>query len=283
MITAQEEQYILRRAYVPEHSIGLMTRVSGGEPFLHEDYFCCRKRDWLIVVGYPLERHFALREFEASLELIRERFRPASLSLIAPVIPPSLARLCNEWQSDSYYTLNLGDWRMKSGLKRSINRAQRDLFIERGNRMETSHVRLAKEFIERVRPAPRVRELLLRMPQYVGHARGAVMLNALDRSGKLAAFFVVDLAAEDYATYVIGCHSKKIYIPGASDALTHALIRMSREEKKRYIHLGLGVNEGIRRFKEKWGGIPSHPYEMAEFVFRRPSTLHTVLAFMRKS
>ena len=29
------------------------------------------------------------------------------------------------------------------------------------------------------------------------------------------------------------------------------------------MHLGLGVNEGIRRFKTKWGGTPSIPYEMA--------------------
>jgi hypothetical protein len=43
MLTAQEEAYILDQAYVPEHCIRLMTHVSGGEPFLMDDFFICRK------------------------------------------------------------------------------------------------------------------------------------------------------------------------------------------------------------------------------------------------
>jgi hypothetical protein len=40
---------------------------------------------------------------------------------------------------------------------------------------------------------------------------------------------------------------------------------MAREYGKGYINLGLGVNPGIRRFKEKWGGKPSLPYEFCEY------------------
>jgi hypothetical protein len=58
MITDEQEEYVLNRAYIPEHVVGLMTRVSGAEPFLMEGYFYCRKRDWAIVVGYPLQRDF---------------------------------------------------------------------------------------------------------------------------------------------------------------------------------------------------------------------------------
>ncbi len=41
------------------------------------------------------------------------------------------------------------------------------------------------------------------------------------------------------------------------------MLEAARREGKGYIHLGLGVNEGIRRFKEKWGGRPALPYVMA--------------------
>ena len=39
MLTPEQETYILTNAYVPEHIVGLMTSLSGGEPFLIDDYF----------------------------------------------------------------------------------------------------------------------------------------------------------------------------------------------------------------------------------------------------
>ena len=37
MISPGEEEYILRRAYVPEHVVSLMALISKGDPFLIED------------------------------------------------------------------------------------------------------------------------------------------------------------------------------------------------------------------------------------------------------
>ena len=105
MITEEEEKYILDRAYIPEHIVGLMTNVSGGEPYLIENYFCCRKDDWIILVGYPLERDFTVKDLEVVIAETKKRFRPRYLSLIAPELPSSLGALCEEKESDSYYTL----------------------------------------------------------------------------------------------------------------------------------------------------------------------------------
>jgi len=203
MITAEEEKYVLTSAYVPEHIVGLMTRVSGGEPFLIEDYFCCRKDDWIIVVGYPLQRDFSINEFETVIDKIIKRFHPVYASLIAPELPLSL----------------VGD---------------------------------------------------------------SVVLSAWDKKDHLSAFYIVDLAAKNFSTYVIGCHSKKNYVPGASDLLFFEMINLSKEYGKDYIHLGLGVNKGIRQFKKKWGGIPTRRYEMCELVVRRPSILDAFMAMGQK-
>jgi hypothetical protein len=48
---------------------------------------------------------------------------------------------------------------------------------------------------------------------------------------------------------------------------------------KAYIHLGLGVNEGVRRFKEKWGGKPTIPYEMAGITLKGRSLLDLLVSF----
>jgi hypothetical protein len=81
---------------------------------------------------------------------------------------------------------------------------------------------------------------------------------------------VIDLAAGQFANYIIGCHSKKNYVRGASDLLVLELIQLSVENKKDYIHMGLGVSDGVRRFKEKWGARPVRRYEMCELVFKKP-------------
>ncbi len=89
-------------------------------------------------------------------------------------------------------------------------------------------------------------------------------LNARDKTGKLCAFSVVDLGAKNFSAYILGAHSKKHYVPHASDLLFLEMINLTREAGKSSINLGLGVNEGIRRFKEKWGGKPFLRYEFCE-------------------
>ena len=273
MITVEEEKYILERAYIPEHIVGLMTSVSGGEPYLIEDYFFCRKEDWIILVGYPLENDFRVKDLEGIIDELKKRFRPRVLSLIAPEMPPSLGALCQERESDNYYILGIEIGPIKSGIRRLIRKAQESATVERSPEMHEAHKELSEEFIGRANPPLRVRNLFLKMPDYVGHSQGSVVLNAWDKNKNLAAFYVVDLAAKDFSAYVIGCHSKRNYVQGASDYLFHEMVEMSREHGKKYVHLGLGVNEGIRRFKTKWGGMPTRGYEMCELVLKRPSIL----------
>ena len=60
--------------------------------------------------------------------------------------------------------------------------------------------------------------------------------------------------------------SKKHYLSGTSVAARVKLYEMSnvaQSNGKEAINLGLGINSGIRRFKEKWGGVPFLPCETA--------------------
>ena len=281
MLTPEQETYILTHAYVPEHIVALMTSLSGGEPFLIDDYFCCCKEDWVILIGYPLQHEFNLDTFEVVLEKVNKKFRAGHISLIAPELPRPLAARCREKDSDTYYTLNTRHPVIGSTVKRNLRKAGRRLTVERAVHMGDAHYQLMQEFIERVSPPLRVKELFFKMPQYVASARHAFVLNAWDSKQRLAAFYVVDLAARDFASYIIGCYSKNNYVLGASDLLLSELIKMSAEYGKGYIHLGLGVNSGTRRFKEKWGARPTLSYEMCELVQKKPLILE-VLGALRK-
>jgi hypothetical protein len=280
MLTPEQETYILAHAYVPEHIVVLMTSLSGGEPFLIDDYFCCCKDDWVIFIGYPLQHEFVLDQFEMVLEKIKKKFKAGRISLITPELPRRLGAHCREKDSDTYYTLDTRPPAVGSAVKHNLRKAGRRLTVERAVHMGDAHHRLMQEFIERVSPPLRVKELFFKMPQYVASARHAFVLNAWDSKQTLAAFYVVDLAARGFANYIIGCYSKLNYVLGASDLLLSELIKMSAEYGKGYIHLGLGVNSGIRRFKEKWGARPTLRYEMCELIQKKPLILEAVRAML---
>jgi hypothetical protein len=54
------------------------------------------------------------------------------------------------------------------------------------------------------------------------------------------------------------------------------MIKLSYEKEKKTINLGLGVNEGIRRFKKKWGGVPFLNYEFCEFFYGTTRTVSLI-------
>jgi hypothetical protein len=264
MITPQEEAYILEKAYVPEHIVSLMVLISKGDPFLIEDHLGLVRDNWLILVGYPLDQRFSPGRSEKIIERVLETFRPEILWFIGPEIPASLLNTCQERETDQYYRLDLEKVKVKPSLRREVDKASQELTIERGRSISKEHEALISELLKREKLPPRVRELYRAMPDYVGHSSTASVLNARNREGKLCAFYVVDLAAKGFTTYILGTHSKKNYAPHASDLLFFEMMALTREHGKSIIDLGLGVNEGIRRFKEKWGGVPFLNYEFCE-------------------
>ena len=270
MISPDEERYILTQAYVPEHIVGLMSGISRGEPFLIGDYLGFAKDNWVILVGYPLADNFDPEDFGRVIAGTITSFRPEYLWFVAPEVPPSIAQLCQARESDDYYTLALQQFEPKAHLRRIVNKASKELKVERGREITKEHEELVSEFLGREKPGPRIEKLFLSMAEYVARSNTAVVLTSRDRAGAASAFYVVELAAKRFATYVVGCHSKQHYVVGASDLLFADMIALAREHGKTYIHLGLGVNEGIRRFKEKWGGIPRLRYEFCEYRRRDP-------------
>lgn len=277
MISPDEERYILANAYVPEHTVGLMTRISNGEAFLVHECLCIARDDWVIVVGYPLRGKFTGEGLCRLVGDAVKRFRPGRVWMIAPEMPEPLGRGCRERESDWYYTLGLDGFEVGRDLERIVRRAARELTVERERELSGAHRALVSEFLERGNPGPRVRELFLSMADYVPRSASAVVLTARDKERNVSAFYVVELAAKDFATYVVGCHSRSRYVPGASDLLFRDMMTLAGEHGKRYIHLGLGVNAGIRAFKAKWGGVPYLPYEFCAHV-PGPSPIPPLLA-----
>jgi hypothetical protein len=282
VITAAEETFIVKEAYIPEHLPSLMVGISQSDPCFLDPFICFAKKDWLIFIGYPLGEPFAPSSLTLALKKAIQKFHPLSVWFIAPEIPATFAQSGGRQEKDEYYRLDLTGTEPSKGLQRQVRQAARELDFERSRHWTSNHQELTEEFLNREKLSPQVRELFLRMPGYLSYSPSAVLLNAWDRRRNLSSFYVLELGAQNFSTYVVGCFSKNHYVAHASDLLFSEMIHLSREHHKTYIHLGLGVNEGIRRFKMKWGGIPILPYAFCEYAPDPGGKLPWVRAFLSK-
>jgi hypothetical protein len=282
VITPEEEACVLTWASVPEHIVSLMTLISKGDPVLLDGHLGIVKDNWLIFIGYPLETNFLRERCERIVQRAVETFRPDYLWFIGPEVPPSLVNTATERQTDQYYLFDIERTKLKPSLLRLADTASKELIVERGRSISKEHEALISELLKREKLPDRVRELYRAMPDYIGHSSSAWALNARDKTGKLCAFTVVELGAKDFSAYILGARSKKHYVPHASDLLFLEMINLTREAGKNRVNLGLGVNAGIRRFKEKWGGKPFLRYEFCECRYGAARRVSLIDALMGK-
>ncbi len=255
MLTDREIQWIYHRAYLPEHLPDYVCSVSGAEPFLHDNYLYFLKKKHLIFNGYPLEPDSVppARVYD----LICERIQPITAAVLASALwLPS--EQCEQQITDSYYRLDLPLTPPDAAVEYMLRRAQRELQVAPGS-FGREHKKIVKAFLAGRNFSRRQKYLFKRIPQYLKVSDNAVLFEART-AGKLAAFNIVDLGAADYAFYLFSFRSGRIKVPGASDLLFHEMVNLAQTEGKKAVNLGLGVNAGIRRFKEKWGGVPFLDY-----------------------
>jgi hypothetical protein len=269
----EEATFVLEHAYVPEHVVPLMTTLSGGRPFLLDDWLGLVGDGGVILIGYPLASEFTPASLQAMLAEARGRFDPTRLRVIAPEVADAEDR-------DEYIALDLSA-ETDPKLGRVADRAREGLTVERGAAWTEDHAGLVRVLEERASLPPMVAALYDAMPDYVARTETGHLLDARDPDGRLAAFFVVETAARTFDAWLLGAHSKEAYASHASDLLFAEMIGDARARGKRTLELGLAVNDGIRRFKTKWGGRAERPYAYREDRFRTSLIGRMLRSFLR--
>jgi len=258
MLSPQQQSLIYQHAYIPEHLPEYVQSISGADAALHEGYLCYPIRDHLIFVGYPLEdRCIAL---EQAYESAVKRFRPATVAVIAASISFCKRRLEGQTE-DQYYKLDLPLSRVPAAAAYMIRRAAVELLVCEGA-FGSDHELLITNFLSARKLGLSHEEIFRGIPQYLERSRTALLLE-VRKGDQLAAFSIVDFGSADYAFYMFNFRSLTAGVPGASDLLFHEMVRLAEAKGKRAVNLGLGINPGVIRFKEKWGAAPFLPYASA--------------------
>ena len=256
MLSDQERRWIYRHAYLPEHLLDYVGAVSDAEPFLHNSYLFFVAKKHLIFNGFPLEPD--ADPPGRTYELICERFHPDTTAVIAPALWLPVEQY-DQLTTDSYYRLDLPVTSIDASVAYMLRRAGKELQVVRG-RFQKEHKKMIKAFVAGHNFNRRQKHIFKRIAQYLKASDTAVLFEAR-RDNTLVAFNIVDLGAADYAFYLFSFRSGKIKVPGASDLLFHAMVKLAQRDGKKAVNLGLGINAGIRRFKKKWGGAPFMDYQ----------------------
>ncbi|MEW6530610.1 MAG: hypothetical protein AB1473_07225 [Thermodesulfobacteriota bacterium] len=271
MLSQEEQKIVYQKAYVAEHLVHYVQSISGAEPYLHKGYLCFLKADHLIFIGYALQDPAV--EAEEAYDSACRSYQPASVAIIAPKI----------WLSDTagvepthdmYYRLTLPLGEVKPDLAYMIRRAEREIRVGQGT-FGPDHVKLTEAFVTERQIVASYEEILQRLPEYLDRSPSARVLEAR-RGEELVAFNVVDLGSASYLFHLFNFRATETYVPGASDLLFFEMVKMAESEGKSAVNLGLGINSGVRRFKEKWGGEPFLPYTALQ-IRRKPIGLFSAL------
>lgn len=264
---------VLARAVIPEHVVPLMTAISGGDAYLLDDHLVLVGSDWATLIGYPLEGAFTTERLIKAIEALRVTLSVSILNLIAPEIPEGLLQGSQYRETDEYLVLDLHAWRTNTRLQRQVRKAEERLEVVTTKRFDRDHQTLSEEQIAQTKMQPMVEALYRALPRYLNGEGSRWILEARDRNGRLAAFFVVEGAAPGFDIYLLGASDRRHDVPHASDLLFKVMIEQAQQRGKPEIQLGLGVNPGIRRFKEKWGGKATLPYSACRVDLNPPSPI----------
>jgi len=211
---------------------------------------------------------------EQAYESACKRFRPATVAVIARNIPFRQG-LVEEQPPDRYYKVDLPVAALASGVAYMVRRGARELRVSEGV-FGKEHEQLVSDFLVARQLGDAHGQIFGQIPKYLEASPTALLLEA--RSGdRLTAFIVVDFGSADFGFYMFNFRSLTESIPGASDLLFHQMTQLAQERGKKAINLGLGINLGVVRFKEKWGATPFLPCESG-LIRRRSKSWLSILA-----
>lgn len=258
MLSSDDSKRIYQQAYLPEHLSVYVEAISGAQAHLVSNYLCFTRQAHLIFIGYPLGE--PTDDTPEAYESACERFDPTTVALIAPDIWLDPATLKMQ-PRDSYYQLHLPVETIDPNRAYMVRRAQSELTVRKG-KFQREHKKMIKAFLKAHQLSAEQIYVYNRIGEYLRQTSSAHLLETR-KNDVLVAFTVVDTGSADYAFYLFNFRSQKEKVPGASDLLFKAMVDLAQSEGKKAINLGLGIHQGIRRFKEKWGGEIFLPYHSA--------------------
>jgi hypothetical protein len=246
-------------AVVPEQVVAYVNAVAGSKPRMFGSCVGYQSEAAVVLVGYPLPDPLDSQAMAMAVEQALRIPGLEQITVIGPTRPPQAPEKA-ESAEDSYYALPLPPPPPGLKLKNLLRRAQREVQLFHGRRFENDHADLLQRYLDERPLAAGTRQIFRQLASYVEASAGSLIVSARRADGRLAAFAVGEFAALSTAFFMFCFRDPRLAPPGSADLALSGLLQEARQRGQARMNLGLGVSDGIRFFKRKWGAEPFLPY-----------------------
>lgn len=242
---------------MPDQLLPYVQAVAGLESGLAGSCVYHHAAGQAVLVGYPLHDPLNPDLVQEAVQILLqkpwlERITVLSASPL-PCAPPNAVS-----SNDAYWKLDLPIAPPKGKLANLLRRASRDVKIDQTGWTE-AHARLAGQFRKSGKLDAGTQYLFQKLGDYLAAVKTAELYSAYDAGGNLKAFAIGDFSALGCAFYMFACRNQDAP-PGTADLLLSTLIERASGLGYASINLGLGINQGVGFFKQKWGAVEFLPY-----------------------
>ncbi|MEE4608429.1 MAG: GNAT family N-acetyltransferase [Desulfobacteraceae bacterium] len=283
MIGPDRLDRVSAEAVVPEQVTAYVRAVAGSKPKLYGACIGYETDGSLVLVGYPLHAPRDAGAMAEAVDLALASPGLQRLTVIGPARPPQAPERVAV-ATDGYYALSVPGPAPGPGpkLRNLLHRAEREVALVRGERFVDGHAALVQRYLdERSFPAG-TRRIFQQLPRYVEESPGALLVSARRADGRLAAFAVGEFASLSTAFFMFCFRDPGLAPPGSADLVFSGLLQEARERGQTRMNLGLGISEGIRFFKRKWGAEPFLPYVEVSWKPASPGIFSRLSALLQR-
>lgn len=268
-------------AVVPEQVVEYVSAAAGSKPRMFGGCVGYPSGTGLVLVGYPLADPLDRRAMAAAVDQALQTPGLERITVIGPARPPQAPQNA-ESAEDSYYALPLPPPPPGLKLKNLLRRAQREVQLVHGRRFENDHADLVQRYLDERSLAAGTRQIFRQLASYVEASAGSLIVSARRPDGRLAAFAVGEFAALSTAFFMFCFRDPRLAPPGSADLALSGLLLEARQRGQARMNLGLGVSDGIRFFKRKWGAEPFLPYVETSWQPAPASVLSRLRGMLRR-
>ncbi|MEW6672498.1 MAG: translation initiation factor IF-2 [Thermodesulfobacteriota bacterium] len=239
-------------AVVPEQVIPYVQAVAGSRPRLFGACVGYESEGHTVLIGYPLHDPRDNSAMAQAVDVVLKDPGLRKITVIGPCRPPQAPAKVRSVQDD-YYVLALPSPPPAPKLRSLLRRADRELTLEHGRCFKNDHRILVDRYLSERTLAAGTRRIFRQIPGYLQASPDSLIVSARTASGRLAAFAVGEFASLHTAFFMFCFRDPSLAPPGSADRVLAGLLEAAAERGQTRMNLGLGISDGIRFFKRKWG------------------------------
>jgi len=259
MIRPNQLKRVTAAAVVPEQVVDYVSAVAGSKPRMFGACVGYPSGAGVVLVGYPLYDPLDGKAMATAVDQALQTPGLEHITVIGPARPPQAPEKV-ENAEDRYYALPLPPPAPGPKLKNLLCRAQREVRLVCGRRFENDHAALVQRYLDERPLAAGTRQIFRQLGAYIEASAGSLIVSARRADGGLAAFAVGEFASLSTAFFMFCFRDPHLAPPGSADLTFSGLLQEAHQRGQARMNLGLGVSDGIRFFKRKWGAEPFLPY-----------------------